>query len=151
MFYEEESAAGGIFAIQCEIQQQNIHARLTQKAQVPALCMSVNERANLRIGNSACSRNAMCLCRGGCGANMRIKPASRGRYQVSREWAGIRRILFLELLGRCFHAVDQLLIRRPEVRAAGCGGIVTIVARRGWARLEIASLRKILPDQLGAD
>ncbi len=91
-----------------------------------------------------------------------IEAAARGRHQIDRD-RGRRDSPAFSLSTSPLHAIDQRLVGRAEIRAAGIGGVVGRVARswsdpsgrarsvadgRPWKYL---SLGEDLADQRGAD
>ena len=56
----------------------------------------------------------------------------------------------MQLFYITFHAIDQLMIRRPKIRARRLRCVVAGACVR-WPRMEISGRRKCLPEQLRAD
>src|SRR5579863_3832626 len=79
---------------------------------------------------------------------MRVQSRAGRGDQVHRDWhVRVFRLRFLDVAG---HAVDQHLVRGPEVRAARIAGVIA-GACRGGTRAEISGRGKWLADQMRAD
>ena len=100
--------------------------------------------------------------------DVRIKPGRRAGHGIRRHYGIIcQPVLYavrlgkiadaLEVTGIVFavggffvDAIEELVTRRPQIRAAGASSIVA-AARRRRARVKVLRLREALPDQLRAD
>ena len=146
-------------SIERKIEQQDIDARLAQKAKPSAFGVVVDELANAIFRQIPRLGNTGGLEESGLGRDIRIKAAGRRRHQVGRYRH--RRVVFFQLCHIVFHAVDQRLVGRPEIGAAGIVGVVrrsdrlgrVLGIRRGRRRrsaMEIFVAVEFLADQRGA-
>ena len=72
-------------------------------------------------------------------------------HQVGRNRPGVVWVVLAEGSYGILHPVGQLLVCRAEIRCAGSGRIVPVIAGRGRPGLEVLGLLEVLADQLGAD
>ena len=99
--------------IQSQIQQQHIHARFTQKAELASFGVRCDHLPNLLFGHAAFARHAGNLKIRSGRRNVWIKARSGSRNQINRNW--LARILGLQFLNVALDPINQFLAGRPKV------------------------------------
>src|SRR5215471_19296343 len=91
--------------------------------------MLPDQGAKFVVRDAAGLRHAWNLEFSGGRADIRIEAGTRSRNQVNRD--GLAGIFGLQGCNVSLHAINQLLIRRPVVRSAGAGSVISVTSRRG--------------------
>src|SRR3984893_17686448 len=146
--------------VEREIELQYVHARLAQEPKQATFRVVHDELADAIFGQIARLGNTGHLEKGRLRRDVRIEAGGRGGDQVLRHRRV--RIFLFQGVDVALYAVDQRLVRRPEIRAARIGGVVRrrhglgrIVGigggrrRRPAVKIFVAGER--LTDQRGAD
>src|SRR5277367_6644008 len=127
--------------VEIEIQFEHVDSRLSEQAQLARLSVALNEPLYLIFRNPTLPGDSRDLKLSRCGRDVGIEPGSRSRYQINGHGlAGIVRLVAGYI---CLHPVNQVLIGRTQLGAAGIRGVVS-VTRRGGPRVEIAGSDKYL-------
>ena len=137
--------------VRSQVQLQHIDARLAQETQIRPFGKLPDELIHLVHSNATGFRDPRRLrpCR--VGRKMRIQAAGRSGHQIRRKGSRVIGIILPKFVDRGFHPIDELLTRRPVVRPARSGRIISIVAGRRRPRLEIFRLGEVLSDQFRSD
>src|SRR5450432_1490482 len=130
-------------AIEFQVQFEHIDTGLPQDPELPVLREFLNESPHFGFTDVSFSRHSGDLELSRSGRNLGIEPRTRSGHQVHGDRR--RRVFRLGFLYIGFHAVDQRLVRRAEIRATARSRIVS-GSGRGRPRMKINRLREGLPD-----
>ena len=109
-------------AIQRQVERQHVDARLAEEAEGAALDVLVDELAHAIFRHVARLRDARHLEQRGLRRDVRIEAAAGRGHQIDRDRR--RRVLLLQLVDVALDPLDQRLVGRAEIRAAGIGRVV---------------------------
>src|ERR1017187_5199074 len=146
--FNPSSSLERISLVQRHVQFQNIHARLTEYAQVPPLSVDGYQALYGICRSPPSFRNAGGLCERIRWADLRVEAASRSRNCVRRNSASVVGVIFAKLFAVFLQAIGERGIRWTEIASARVGRVIRVLR---WPWMEILRLGKVLTYDLGPD
>ena len=116
--------------IQCEIQLQHVDPRLPENSELSPGRVCLDELPDGGLADAARRRHPRRLRFRRRRADIGIEPAARRSHQVRRDGTGKRRVFRAESLHVRVHPIDELAVRRPQIRASRRQSIVASPAGR---------------------
>src|SRR5262249_37782591 len=138
-------------AVEGEVEQQNVDARLAQDTELPALDLGFDQLADARLVELPRLRDPGHLVERGRRADVRVEPASRGGHEVDGDWRLVVGICPMECVDPCFRGGMERGIQRTVVGAGRGSGVVGEWSRRGEPAPEILRIVERLADEARAD
>src|SRR5229473_6943052 len=124
----------GLPRIECQVEAEDVHAGLTQQAEQPALRVLRDEALHDGIVELARPGHATHLVEGRRRADMGVEPAARRGDEVHRHGRRVAGISGPEGVDTALHGLDQVGVRRAQVRGSrGARVVAERAGRRGTA------------------
>ncbi len=140
-----------LYSIQCQVEFEDIHARLTQKAELAPLRELVHQSPDNRLTQATCFCHARDLVEGCGDTDVRVKTRARGGNQIHRDGLGVGRIGGFQCGDAGFDRLQQGRVGRAEVGPGGSRGVIRIRSGGRKASPEIFRVVERLADQTRAN
>src|SRR5580765_7158694 len=136
-----------LLVVERQVQFENVHPRLAEKAELPSLGVSVDQLPDHVRLELARLGNAPHLVQRRSGADVRIETAAGSRDQIDRDRRGVARVGRPQRIHAPLDRLDERGIRRAEIRARRGARVVPERARRRRAAPEVLGIVERLADE----